>query len=911
MAENKKNNFYEQVAETIIEQLKDGTAPWLKPWKPGQSCLPHNPVSGTRYKGGNAMWLAAVANGKGYEDTRWMTYKQAKSVNAQVSKGEKGTRVQYWKFSDRVPKRDENGKPVLGDDGKPVMKTIELERPKVFSAVVFNGEQIEGLPPQEKRQLDWNPQEKAETILANSGATILHNQNDRAYYSPATDKIHLPGRDQFDSADNYYATALHELGHWTGHSSRLDRDILNPFGSEGYAKEELRAEIASMMLGDELGIGHDPGQHVAYVGSWIKALQNDPAEVFRASRDAEKIMTYVLDLEHSKEQALDQEQAVESREPQLYQLADNQETYGERAGWWMVVTHDNETELSASFPTEEEAEQERQKIMSVAKSLVDFREGGITEDDFNKITNQELGGELYYPFTWSGVTEIRPIKEFVEHNSKTGEPIHFVDEVSKSEADFFGLYTQDDDSPTMHFSDHPTEEEAEARASTLKGVYLQAEVYQEQALSVGVKQSSNHEMDQGRPKMIAQENTYLAVPFQEKDQAKKLGARWDKGAKSWFAPKGTDLNDLSKWLPDSKPVQEKNAQDPRLEFKDALIEAGFHFKATELPKMDGKMHRVRVDGDERNETSGAYVGYLDGHPAGMIQNWKTGAKFNWKSTGAALSEEEKAKLQAEAAQKRQERENERLELHTATSKRCIQTWSTLKQPDSNHPYLENKQVGAYGLKQNDRGELVLPARDTTGQIWSLQRISDDGSKGFEKDSRKAGCFHVVGDESKVRNDNVVMIAEGYATAATLHEATGKPVLAAFDSGNLKAVALEIQERAPDKKIVFMGDDDRHRLKEGKPNVGREKAEEAAKLVNGKAIFPAFNSDEYRHKMTDFNDLHKSRGLETVKRQVESVLQQVKREADEQAVKVTRETVQVKDTKERKTQEFKKTVGMSR
>ncbi|WP_140410188.1 zincin-like metallopeptidase domain-containing protein, partial [Escherichia coli] len=111
-----------------------------------------------------------------------------------------------------------------------------------------------------------------------------------------------PQQAAFPSADRYYATALHELGHWTGHASRLDRDLAHPFGSEGYAKEELRAEIASMIMGDELGIGHDPSQHVAYVKSWIKALQDDPLEIFRAAADAEKIQGFVLGLEQQRTQ---------------------------------------------------------------------------------------------------------------------------------------------------------------------------------------------------------------------------------------------------------------------------------------------------------------------------------------------------------------------------------------------------------------------------------------------------------------------------------------------------------------------------------------------------------------------------------------------------------------------------------
>ena len=146
------------------------------------------------------------------------------------------------------------------------------------------------------------PQERAQGILDRSGAKLFHDQGDRAFYRPSTDSIHLPARAQFDSVEAYYAVALHELSHWTGDKSRLDRDLAHPFGSLGYAKEEMRAEIASFMLGEELGVGHDPSNHAAYVKSWIKVLQDDPKELFRASAAAEKIMDYVLDLEIEKEQ---------------------------------------------------------------------------------------------------------------------------------------------------------------------------------------------------------------------------------------------------------------------------------------------------------------------------------------------------------------------------------------------------------------------------------------------------------------------------------------------------------------------------------------------------------------------------------------------------------------------------------
>ena len=320
--ESEKKPFHEIVAEKLIEQLKQGTAPWQKPWEPGEanSNMPFNPTTGNRYKGINALQLMS----QGREDQRWMTYKQATAVDAQVRKGEKGTPIQYWKFSEEQNKVDSAGKPILDAKGEPVKETVKLERPRVFFATVFNAEQIDGLPAQQPRpEQTWNAVERAEAILQASGATIRHGEADRAFYRPGTDSIHLPDKSQFATADNYYATALHELGHWTGHSSRLDRDLVHPFGSEGYAKEELRAEISSMILGDELGIGHDPGQHAAYVGSWIKALEEDPLEIFRAAADAEKIHGYVLGLEQQQVQqqaataSLTDAERVETQQPPI------------------------------------------------------------------------------------------------------------------------------------------------------------------------------------------------------------------------------------------------------------------------------------------------------------------------------------------------------------------------------------------------------------------------------------------------------------------------------------------------------------------------------------------------------------------------------------------------------------------
>jgi antirestriction protein ArdC len=292
-----------QVADKLIEALKKGAAPWQKPWNANgvpSFELPYNAVTGNRYKGINTFSLLL----SDYEDPRWLTYKQAASEGWQVRKKESGTMIQYVKLKDLVTKRDERGQPILDAQNKPVKIMVNLKKPIITSAWVFNAVQIDGIPPLLKPDslpLTWKPSERAENLVAGSKANVQHLPVDTANYSPLRDQITMPLKEQFDAPDKYYATLLHELGHWTGHPSRLERSIMNKFGTEDYAREELRAEIASLLIGQELQIGHDPGQHVAYVDSWIRILQDTPFEIHAAAADAEKIFTYLLDIERKLE----------------------------------------------------------------------------------------------------------------------------------------------------------------------------------------------------------------------------------------------------------------------------------------------------------------------------------------------------------------------------------------------------------------------------------------------------------------------------------------------------------------------------------------------------------------------------------------------------------------------------------
>lgn len=310
MTERKKSHqeeYAEKIAKELIERLKQDTAPFQLPWQPDMGRdFPFNPVSGTEYSGMNRLNLMI----QGYSDPRWMTYKQAQSVNAQVRKGERGTGlVRLITHTEKIQK-DEKGKIIRDENGEPVKERIQLENPYFKSFTVFNAEQIDGLPAWEKAPPVWIDHNRAEKLLKASGAVIHHRGND-AYYNRTRDFIVLPPKERFIGQGEYYAVALHELGHWTGHADRLNRDMGGRFGDSSYAREELRAEISSMMMSRELGLPHNPDRHAGYVGDWVKVLTEEPMEILKASQDAAKIKEFIFSFEKQIEIDREQNQSID------------------------------------------------------------------------------------------------------------------------------------------------------------------------------------------------------------------------------------------------------------------------------------------------------------------------------------------------------------------------------------------------------------------------------------------------------------------------------------------------------------------------------------------------------------------------------------------------------------------------
>ncbi|EHW7259581.1 TPA: hypothetical protein OCN31_004989 [Escherichia coli] len=376
---------------------------------------------------------------------------------------------------------------------------------------------------------------------------------------------------------------------------------------------------------------------------------------------------------------------------------------------------------------------------------------------------------------------------------------------------------------------------------------------------------------------IAQEKTYLAIPFEERKDAFRAAGKLpdgknalglDEDSKLWFANPGADLDKLKKWIPDTTRRAEPGETDPVIEFGQALEDAGFILDGE--PQMDGKKHRVSTVDDRGGQKSGVYVGYLDGVPAGWYQDHRIHSEpQKWKATGNRIDPEAQAHLKAVAAQRKIERDQAQARQYDHNAHRSQQAASLMPDANGQEQYLVNKGVKAFpGVKTDKRGRVVIPLQNEKDEIRTLQRISGNGFKSLKKNGQKSGSYFVVGGELK--NGDPILYAEGYSTSATISEATGRPVVMTVDAGNMPTVAAKLLEKYPDSQHVFLADDDRKNT----ANKGKEKAEQAATITNGIAQTPIFNNQEIEKGFSDFNDLGQSRGLEVVREQVETTLNKV-------------------------------------
>ncbi len=284
-------NLYRQVTDKIIAELEAGIAPWVRPWAGVADAaapfgLPKNGQTGKTYSGINILLLWAAAFETARRTQVWLTYRQAQSLGGQVRKGERGAMVVYR--DSFVPKAERERAAATGEDPETVGF---LKR-----YTVFNADQCDGLPEtlyQTARPLPHReaiPQ--AETLIEATGADFRIG-GDEAFYAPARDYIQIPPQPLFFEQIDYYRTAFHELGHWTGHESRLDRQLKTRKGSKDYAREELVAEMTTAFVCAAMGIVPTV-RHTDYLGAWLAVLKEDKRAIFRAASLASKAADYIL-----------------------------------------------------------------------------------------------------------------------------------------------------------------------------------------------------------------------------------------------------------------------------------------------------------------------------------------------------------------------------------------------------------------------------------------------------------------------------------------------------------------------------------------------------------------------------------------------------------------------------------------
>ena len=295
-----KPDIYSSVTNRIITDLEAGVRPWIRPWQAEHAArritrpLRHN---GLPYAGINILMLWVAACTEGYSAPIWMTYRQAKELGAHVCKGEKGTQVVYANTFTRTETDAETGEECAQDI--PFLKAY----------TVFNAAQIEGLPAHyyalPEPRFD-GPQriEHADAFFTATGAEIRHGGN-KASYSVALDRIRMPVFEAFRDAESYYATLAHEVTHWTLHPSRLTQDFgRKRWGDEGYAMEELVAELGAAFLSADLELTPEPREdHAAYIEHWLEVLRRDKRAIFTAAAHAQRAVEFLHGLQESRPKA--------------------------------------------------------------------------------------------------------------------------------------------------------------------------------------------------------------------------------------------------------------------------------------------------------------------------------------------------------------------------------------------------------------------------------------------------------------------------------------------------------------------------------------------------------------------------------------------------------------------------------
>jgi antirestriction protein ArdC len=288
------SDIYDEITAKVIVQLEAGTLPWVQPWQSRTGSafngMPANAATGRGYSGVNVLLLWIAQFDAGYNASQWVTFKQALDMGGHVRKGERATTAVF--ANTFIPKGEGERSAQTGETPRAV--------PFLKRFAVFNVEQCEGLPGFEPAPApDLSSIEPRAAALIDATCADITIGGDKACYIPSRDAILLPPPSAYFESINWHRTAFHELAHWTGHKNRLDRDLSNGFGSAGYAREELVAEMGGAFVCASLGITPTV-RHADYIVSWLKVLKEDSRAVVRAASAASKAADFILQFDKAR-----------------------------------------------------------------------------------------------------------------------------------------------------------------------------------------------------------------------------------------------------------------------------------------------------------------------------------------------------------------------------------------------------------------------------------------------------------------------------------------------------------------------------------------------------------------------------------------------------------------------------------
>jgi len=868
-----EQRFTDDFISEIIEAVRNNTAPWQQSW-PSGLIAPYNAVKGNTYSGRNAVRLFFQGLRRGYTDPRWATAHQIKEMQGHIRKGEKGTGILY--YGQRI---------VIEDDGTEKMLGV------VRHYYVFNIEQT-NLPVLQREAL----REVTPDLPAFAELLTIHNPRmapGEPMYDPNTDTIRMLDKGAFTNDGEYYSAFFHEMGHWTGHESRLNRDLTHPFGTPGYAREELVAELSSFMLSLEHGLPFSPKQSHAYLQGWAERTGQELEDALRQGfKDATAAKNFIdaplrerqqereqqvelatpLTSRDEAETAPEKGRAVQTETTQEYQPkhGDVVRTYYTRTGKIgaevrISISHHETRPIcyhyigkwgAASGVTPEELSKEDAKWRTTRRGItivdgpaaaIAFGNASLTITANEKNTERKVSSATTAAeqSAATAAPEAEQAASAAEQSAETAAP-------EAEQAAPAAEQSAEPVTPETEQAAPAAEQSAEAAAPEVEQAAPAAhkpDVRETSATTMTSKTSKSADdavvqayvaerFDKlfrrayDEQAMVAEvmetRRVYLAVSWDERHEAKALGAKWDKKNSCWYALNKSLLPPLQKFNRQPGDYQRAGSGDSLEDLR--AMAASMGLDVERFDTTPNVWHRVPVEG-RRTTIDGAYKIWrnADGVTGATVKNLVTGETRTWSDRGARrdpVPDIVQRAAQLNREEQIQAQDQVRAQLNIMRGQDALAAYKMLPDARGDEPYFARKHMtSSHGIKRLEDGTMVIPLingervgawadtpKDRYLGLVSLQTIAPDGTKMLMKQAAKSGAYFPIGSPAARAVPTHIVLAEGIATAEAAHQILAggdRRVLAvaAIDAGNLVHVASTLQHMFPAAKKIIAVDND--------------------------------------------------------------------------------------------------------